>query len=98
MRSLLAFLLVVAAAGPAFAESSDLDNASGVVVLRGSSAPPAPWYEPPPEQELAYPVYVPVYPVYFPMAHHRFLPATHHRLLPFGASVHVTPRAASHGR
>lgn len=59
LASLLLALVVFSA--PALAE----DAATSVVVLRGSSAPPTPWYEPPPEPTVVVqPVYV---PVYYPM-------------------------------
>ena len=42
--------------------------ATSVVVLRGSSAPPMPWYEPPPEPKvIVQPIYVPLY--YLPVAY-----------------------------
>ena len=54
LPSLLFATMVIA--GPALADEP-------VVVLRGSSAPPTPWYEPPqPEVQT---VYVPVY--YYPV-------------------------------
>jgi len=52
---LLALLMV---ATPALADGA----ATSVVILRGSSAPPTPWYEPPAEPSVVVqPVYVPVY-------------------------------------
>ena len=46
-------LVAIAAAGPAFAEEPAA--APPVVILRGSSAPPTPWYEPAPEPEVTVP-------------------------------------------
>jgi hypothetical protein len=62
----MAFLLLapIALATPALAEQP---TTSAVVILRGSSAPPTPWYEPPPEPKIVVqPVYVPLY--YLPTA------------------------------
>lgn len=62
--SSLLFALIVPAS-PALADQP----ASPVVVLRGSRAPPTPWYEPPPEPKIiVQPVYVPLYylPAYSP--------------------------------
>jgi len=50
---LLVVLAAIAATGPAFAEEPAA--APSVVILRGSSAPPTPWYEPPPEPEVTIP-------------------------------------------
>lgn len=61
--------------GPALAEEP------AVVVLRGSSAPPTVWSQPPPPQIET--VYVPVYylPLYGPVArrHHHAHPAKRNR-------------------
>lgn len=58
MRLAPLLLSLVLFATPALAE----DAATSVVILRGSSAPPTPWYEPPPEPTVVVqPVYVPVY-------------------------------------
>jgi hypothetical protein len=58
MRLAPLLLALVLFATPALAE----DAATSVVVLRGSSAPPTPWYEPPPEPTIiVHPVYVPFY-------------------------------------
>jgi hypothetical protein len=58
MRIAPLLLALVVFAAPALAE----DAATSVVILRGSSAPPTPWYEPPPEPTvIAQPVYVPIY-------------------------------------
>jgi hypothetical protein len=47
-----------------------------VVVLRGSSAPATPWYEPPPEPEVVVqPVYVPLY--YLPLNYGPFFHRQH---------------------
>ncbi len=47
-----------------------------VVVLRGSSAPPTPWYEPPPEPKVVVqPVYVPLY--YLPLTYSPFFQRQH---------------------
>jgi len=54
----LLILIGVVAASPALADD--------VVILRGSSAPPTPWYQPPPEP-VRETVYVPVY--YLPLAY-----------------------------
>lgn len=61
MRFATLLLAAIALAGPALAAEPQ------VVVLRGSSAPPAPWYEPPPEPKVVVQqVYVPLY--YLPVA------------------------------
>ena len=53
-------LAAIAFATPALADEPP------VVVLRGSSAPPTPWYEPPPEPKVVVqPVPVPIY--YYPV-------------------------------
>ena len=58
MRLAPLLLALVVFAAPALAE----DAATSVVILRGSSAPPTPWYGPPPEPRVVVqPVYVPVY-------------------------------------
>ena len=58
MRLAPLLLALVVLSAPALAE----DAATSVVILRGSSAPPTPWYEPPPEPRVVVqPVYVPVY-------------------------------------
>jgi hypothetical protein len=60
---------LIALASPALADES----ASSVVVLRGSSAPPTPWYEPPIEPKIiVQPVYVPLY-YYLPVAYGPFI-------------------------
>jgi hypothetical protein len=46
-------LAAIVAAVPAFAEEPAA--APSVVILRGSSAPPTPWYEPPPEPQVTMP-------------------------------------------
>ena len=64
----LASLLValIGIANPALADEPAA--ATSVVVLRGSSTPPTPWYEPPPEPTvIVQPVYVPLY--YLPVAY-----------------------------
>ncbi|HYX00912.1 MAG TPA: hypothetical protein VE963_02420 [Reyranella sp.] len=71
----LLIVAIVAIAGHAYAADPASDDA--VVVLRGSSAPPEPWYEPPPQTEVQV-VYVPVYSL--PLAYGTFLPRHHHRL------------------
>jgi hypothetical protein len=84
MRFASLLLALIALASPAFAD--DAATSSSVVVLRGTSAPPTPWYEPPPEpQVVIQPVYVPLY--YYPLLfngptfhrHHRGLPARRNR-------------------
>ena len=77
MRFAPLLLASIALAGPALA---DEPAATSVAILRGSSAPPAPWYEPPPEpQVVVQPVYVPLY--YFPLTYgpivhrHRHVPS-----------------------
>lgn len=58
MRIASLLFALLALASPALAD----EPASSVVILRGSSAPPTPWYEPPPEPTVVVqPVYVPVY-------------------------------------
>ena len=75
IASLFLVLTAMVAAGPALAE--DPANMSSVVVLRGSSAPPTPWYEPPPEPKvIVQPVYVPLY--YLPVAYSPFFHRQHH--------------------
>jgi hypothetical protein len=77
MRIVALMLAVALASSPALAEEP---ASSPVVVLRGSSAPPTPWYEPPPLVET---VYVPVY--YYSVwlngnivsRHHHAHPASH---------------------
>ena len=74
MRRLAILLLAsIALATPALAEQP----ATSPVVLRGSSALPTPWYEPPPEPKvIVQPVYVPVYvPLYYylPVAYDPFI-------------------------
>ena len=53
VAKLILFLTAIAAAGPAFAQEPAA--APPVVILRGNSAPPTPWYEPPPEPEVTIP-------------------------------------------
>lgn len=58
MRLVSLLLALIAISSPALADDA---SPSPVVVLRGSSAPPTPWYEPPPEpRTVIQPVYVPV--------------------------------------
>ena len=62
MRFATLLFAAIAFATPALADEP-------VVVLRGTSAPPTPWYEPPPEPKVVVqPVYVPLYylPTYGP--------------------------------
>ena len=55
MRFATLLLAAIAVATPVLADEP-------VVVLRGSSAPPTPWYEPPPEPRIiVQQVYVPLY-------------------------------------
>jgi len=68
MRLLSLLLAAIVAASPALADEQ-------VVVLRGSSAPPTPWYEPPPQPEVQT-VYVPVY--YYPVWLNGRLVSRHH--------------------
>ena len=66
MRFASLLLALIALASPVLADEPS------VVVLRGSSAPPTPWYEPPPEPKVVVqPVYVPLYylPTYSPFFH-----------------------------
>jgi hypothetical protein len=61
MRFASLLLVLIALASPALADEP------AVVVLRGTSAPPTAWYEPPPEPKVVVqPVYVPLY--YLPVA------------------------------
>lgn len=61
MRFASLLLAVIALASPALADEP------AVVILRGNSAPPTAWYEPPPEPKVVVqPVYVPLY--YLPVA------------------------------
>ena len=65
MRFATLLLAAIAVATPALADEP-------VVVLRGSSARPTPWYEPPPEPKIiVQQVYVPLY--YLPVT---YLPVT----------------------
>ena len=82
MRSakLLVVLIGIAAAGPALAGSpDDAVAATTVTVLRGSSAPPAP-YTPPPREVVREIVYL---PTYYPPDYAYYLPANYLGL-PFG--------------
>jgi hypothetical protein len=86
---LLLVLFGVAVAAPALAEAPDDPAATPpVVVLRGSSAPPTPWYTPPPRprevevREVTY--YVPTYyylalPYRIARHHHGAVAPTAHR-------------------
>ena len=66
MRLASLLLALISIASPALAD--DPAPPTSVVVLRGSSAPPTPWYEPPPEPKvIVQPVYVPLY--YLPVAY-----------------------------
>ena len=67
MKRLASLLLaLIGFASPALADEPA--PPTSVVVLRGSSAPPTPWYEPPPEPTvIVQPVYVPLY--YLPVAY-----------------------------
>ena len=68
MRFATLLLAAIALASPALADEPR------VVVLRGASAPPTPWYEPPPEpRTIVQQVYVPLY-YYLPVASGPFLP------------------------
>ena len=61
MRFATLLLAAIALASPALADEPQ------VVVLRRTSAPPAPWYEPPPDPRIiVQQVYVPLY--YLPVA------------------------------
>jgi hypothetical protein len=73
MRIVSLLIALIALASPALAD----EPASPVVVLRGSSAPPTPWYEPPPEPKIVVqPVYVPLY--YLPVTYGPFIHRQHH--------------------
>jgi hypothetical protein len=62
MRFASLLLALIALASPALADEP------AVVILRGSSAPPTAWYEPPPEPKvIVQQVYVPLY--YLPVAY-----------------------------
>jgi len=63
MRLVALMLALAVVASPALADEPE---SSSVVVLRGSSAPPTPWYGPPAQSEVQT-VDVPVYyyPVWF---------------------------------
>lgn len=70
MRFAALLLAAIAFATPALADEP------AVVVLRGSSAPPTPWYEPPPEPKVVVqPVYVPLY--YLPLTYGPFFHRQH---------------------
>jgi hypothetical protein len=71
MRFASLLLALIALASPALADEP------AVVILRGSSAPPTAWYEPPPEPKVVVqPVYVPLY--YLPVTYSPFLHRWHH--------------------
>ena len=71
MRFATLLLALIALASPALADEPS------VVVLRGSSAPPTPWYAPLPEPTvIVQPVYVPLY--YLPVAYSPFFHRRHH--------------------
>jgi hypothetical protein len=72
---LLAIAIGAMAVSPAHA--ADQATVDSVVVLRGTSAPPAPWNEPPPPPEVQI-VYVPVYDL--PLAYGTFFARHHHKL------------------
>ena len=72
MRVVALMLALAVAASPALADEPE---SSPVVVLRGSSAPPAPWYEPPPQRQVQT-VYVPVY--YYPVWFRGGIVSRHH--------------------
>ena len=63
MRLVALMLALAVVASPALADEPE---SSSVVVLRGSSAPPTPWYGAPPQPQVET-EYVPVYyyPVWF---------------------------------
>jgi hypothetical protein len=62
-------LAAIAFATPALADGP-------VVILRGSSAPPTPWYEPPPEPKIiVQQVHVPLY--YLPLTYSPFFHRQH---------------------
>jgi hypothetical protein len=66
MRLARLLLALIGIASPSLADEPA--PATSVVVLRGSSAPPTPWYEPPPEPKvIVQPVYAPLY--YLPVAY-----------------------------
>ncbi len=72
MRIVSLLFALIVLASPTLA-----DEPSSVVVLRGSSAPPTPWYEPPPQpQSVVQPVYVPLY--YLPVTYSPFFHRRHH--------------------
>jgi len=82
MRIVALMLALALAASPALADEAE---SSPVVILRGSSAPPTPQYQPPqPEVQT---VYVPVY--YYPVwLNGRIVPRHHHA----HAAVHSSTR------
>jgi hypothetical protein len=75
MRFATLLVAAIAVAGPALADEPQ------VTVLRGSSAPPTPWYQPPPEprivvQQVHVPLYyLPVVPNPFFFDRHRVAPS-----------------------
>jgi hypothetical protein len=70
MRFATLLLAAIAIATPARADEP------AVVVLRGNSAPPTPWYEPPPEPKvIVQPVYVPLY--YLPLTYSPYFHRQH---------------------
>jgi hypothetical protein len=80
MRFASLLLALIALASPALADEP------AVVVLRGSSAPPTAWYEPPPEPKVVVQPVV-VQPLYVPLY---YLPAIYN---PFIFRQHFTPSA-----
>lgn len=76
MRLVSLLLALIAIASPVLADDTP---PSPVVILRGSSAPPTPWYEPPPQATIVIqPVYMPgYYPAtgYWPFVHRHPQPA-----------------------
>ena len=74
LTKLLVTLIGIVATGPALAEPAyDSGAATPVAILRGSSAPPAPYMPPlePKQVEVREVVYV---PVYYPLAYYPGLP------------------------
>lgn len=73
MIRIAALLAALAAAAPALAANDEQPT-----ILRGSSAPAEPWYEPPPQpqQAVEHPAYQPIY--YYAVPVRRFPAYQHH--------------------
>jgi len=76
----LGLLMVAIGVIAGHAHAADEAATDSIVVLRGSSAPPTPWNEPPPEPAIiVQQVYLPAYS-YLPFAYGPFIHRHHHHL------------------